>query len=188
MSRILLVAASHFGRTRAIAERIAQRLREAGHRVDLVDANKDAWFTPPADYDAVVLGSRIELGRVAPEMVDFIRDHRLVLQDMPTAFFSVSMAASKGIQGVGRDASGYCAALFDKVGWTPTVFAAFAGGLPYRRYGWWMRAVMRAISKNAGHTTDTSRDHVFTDDTAVDRFADRLLVVLVPRREVVSHA
>jgi menaquinone-dependent protoporphyrinogen oxidase len=35
---------------------------------------------------------------------------------------------------------------------------------------------MRFIAKRAGATTDTSRDHEYTDWQALDRFADELAV------------
>lgn len=181
--RILILHASHFGRTLAIANRIAHRLRELHHHVDVVDANVDPLRAVPRAYDAVIAGSRVELGRFAAGVVDYLREFRAMLEAMPTAFFSVSMAASDAaVQGVGCDAGNYNATLFHDLGWHPDLSAGFAGGLPYRRYGWILRHVMKAISRSAGHTTDTTRDHVFTDDTAVDAFADRVDAMLaIPR-------
>jgi menaquinone-dependent protoporphyrinogen IX oxidase len=74
MSRVLVVYASHFGQTRTIAMRIAEQLRVRGAHPDVYDAR---FPTPPPDgYDAVVLGSRIELGRHASVIVEYIRTHR----------------------------------------------------------------------------------------------------------------
>ncbi|MCX5741721.1 MAG: hypothetical protein NT062_04380 [Proteobacteria bacterium] len=185
MSRFLILCASHFGTTRAIADRIARRLRAFGHRVDVVDAQgevQDARIYPPAaDYDVVIVGSRVEFGRFATSVVDYLRDQRMALLGMPTGFFSVSMAAADLPQGLGCDPSGYNARLFTQLAWTPTEAAGFAGALPYRRYGHVRRWVMKQISKAAGHPTDTSRDHQFTDDVAVDAFADQLRVRVEPR-------
>jgi len=170
--RILLVYASHFGQTFAIASRIAQRLRDIGHHVEL--ANADAgirMLPPPDDYDAVILGSRIEYQHHDRKLVDYIRVYRDALTRMPTGFFSVSMAAAT--PSPDGDPAHYLAGLFEGTGWHPTEATAFAGALAYRRYGWFTRQLMRAISKRKGGTTDTSRDHVFTDWTAVLAFADR---------------
>jgi uncharacterized membrane protein len=49
----------------------------------------------------------------------------------------------------------------------------------HRKYGWFLRLTMKRISKRAGHTTDTTRDHVFTDYVAVAAFADRIAERLV---------
>jgi menaquinone-dependent protoporphyrinogen oxidase len=181
MSSILVVYASHYGQTRAIAERLAQRLREHRHEVDVVNAEGD--IPPPQDYDVVVLGSRVELGRHASCVLDFVRLYRAALHEMPTAFFSVSMAATR--PEAGPDPDGYMVKTFSDLGWQPTLTASFAGGLPYRKYGFFMRFVMKRISKSAGHTTDTSRDHEFTDWTEVSAFADNVayLAVLVEAPE-----
>ena len=173
MRPILVMFASHYGQTRAIAERIAERLRKSGHVVDLVDARyASAKTLQPAEYIAVVLGSRIELGRHAYEIRDYIRTHRVALRDTQTAFFSVSMAAST--PQAGPDPGGYMDALFSDLDWKPTRAVAFAGGLPYRKYNWFLRVVMKRISRSAGHTIDTSKNHEFTDWQRVDAFADEI--------------
>lgn len=174
MSRILVVYSSHYGQTCAIANRIAQRLREAhGHEVHVADAG-EGWkqVARPEAYDAVIVGSRVEVGRHAPAVVAYLKAYGDALAQRPTAFFSVSMAAST--PGAGADPAGYLGKLFAELGWTPSESIALAGALPYRKYGWFLRRVMKQISKRAGHTTDTSRDHVFTDDAAVVAFADRI--------------
>ena len=55
--------------------------------------------------------------------------------------------------------------------------ATFAGALRYSRYGWLKRRLMRSIARREGGDTDTSRDHVYTDWDAVDRFAVDILRV-----------
>ena len=46
-----------------------------------------------------------------------------------------------------------------------------AGALLYRRYGLLVRTMMRFISSIVGASTDTSRDHEYTDWQAVDGYA-----------------
>jgi len=162
------VFASSHGQTHLIAETLAGHLRAAGHGVELADALAGG-LPPPEDYDAVMMGSRVQLGRHASEIVEYAVANRHVLAAMPTAFFSVSMAASQ--RTAGPDPQGYMETLFGATDWRPARFVAFAGGLPYRRYSPLMRMVMKWISRRAGHTTDTSRDHEFTDWNQVKRFA-----------------
>jgi menaquinone-dependent protoporphyrinogen oxidase len=179
MSRVLIVFASSFGQTRAIAEAIGARLRVRGHTVELADARSAAPLASPSDYDAVVLGSRVQFGKHAEEIVDFVRRHKAELVQRPTSFFSVSMAAAAG----GADPAGYLGAFFAATTWRAPRAVAFAGALPYRRYGRVLRFVMKMISRRAGHATDTSKDHVYTDWSAVTAFADAIaddLVATVP--------
>lgn len=172
MSKVLIVYASHYGQTRAIALRIAERLHEKSVATDILDARYSHQLPAPEGYDGVVIGSRVELGRHANAVVEYIRAHREVLERIPTGFFSVSMAAASTT--AGPDPSGYMADLFEKLDWKPACAAAFAGGLPYRKYGWLTRFIMKRISRSAGHTTDTSHDHEFTDWDRVRAFADEV--------------
>jgi menaquinone-dependent protoporphyrinogen oxidase len=169
MSRILVLYASSHGQTQLIADTIAAQLEHLGHRVELADAFSGG-IPPAEDYDAVVVGSRVHFGRHASEVVEYIVRNRRALEQKPSAFFSVSMAAATRTGG--PDPQGYLETLFGATGWHPDRFAAFAGGLPYRKYSPVMRTVMKWISRRAGPTTDTSRDHELTDWNAVKRLAD----------------
>jgi menaquinone-dependent protoporphyrinogen oxidase len=183
MANLLIVYASHFGQTRAIAHEIADKLRLAHHDVEIVDARR-AEPPPPGMFDAVVLGSRVEIGRHAPEIREYMAHHREALRDMPVAVFSVSMAASS--PNAGTDPSGYLSMLFEEVGWKPTIAIALAGALPYRKYNWLLRLVMKRISRSAGHTTDTSRNHEFTDWPRVRELAHEIAAIVPPPGDVAS--
>ena len=173
MSRVLILYASHFGQTRKIAYRLADRLRDGHHEVDVVNIRDGVRaLPPPEDYDVVVLGSRVEIGRHASDLIAWMRAHLDALREMPTAVFSVSAAAARS--GAGVDPSGYLETMFEQLSWHPTCAVALAGALPYRKYGLILRLVMKRIARSAGHTTDTSRNHELTSWPAVDRFADQV--------------
>ena len=166
MARILALFASSHGQTRDIAWTIERHLRRRGHAVDLVDVRQAE--PDPGEYDLAVIGSCVEFGRHARSIRRYIRRHTDALECMPSAFFSVSMSAVGG----GEDHS--IAGLTAETGWHPGRAVAFAGALPYTRYGPLHRFIMKRISAKAGHTTDTTRDHDFTDWAAVRAFADGL--------------
>ncbi len=174
----MLYATSH-GQTRTIAEELATRLRSHGHVVELADVASHP--VPPTSCDAVILGSRVEMGKHARSIVRYIEANRDALTALPTAFFSVSNAAATSSA---PDPMGYLERLFATVGWRPTRAIAFAGGLPYRKYGWLLRMIMKQINKRTGNPTDTSRDYVFTRWDEVERFADELSVDLAPQTKV----
>lgn len=177
MSRILIGYASTYGQTRRIADALAGELRRAGHEVELADA-MIARPPPVEDYDAVVLGSRVQFGVHARPILDYIADHRAALDAVPSYVFSVNMAAASN---PAPDPEGYLGKLFTVTHWRPRAAVAFAGALPYRSYGWLLRFVMKRISRRAGHATDTSRDHEYTDWLAVKRFAADIARDLAPR-------
>ena len=161
MARILVLFASSYGQTREIAWTLERHLRRRGHAVDLVDVRQAA--PDPDEYDLVVIGSPVELGRHARPIRRYVRLHGEALAQVPSAFFSVSMSAADG----GRDPS--IDGLAAGTGWRPGRVVSFAGALPYTRYNPLLR-----FSAKAGHTTDTTRDHEFTDWAAVRDFADVL--------------
>jgi menaquinone-dependent protoporphyrinogen oxidase len=47
-----------------------------------------------------------------------------------------------------------------------------AGAVPFTRYGWFKKWVMRRISAKAGGGTDTSRDYEYTDWNDVRAFVN----------------
>lgn len=180
MSRYLVLYASHFGQTRKIADRIADTIRARGHIAEVADVVSCKNLPPVEDYDAVVAGSRVELGRHHGALIAYLRENRRALAAMPTAFFSVSAAAST--PNVGADPNGYMEVLFTDLGWRPMRAIAFAGGLPYRKYNFVLRFFMKRVSKAAGHTTDTSKNHEMTDWDDVREFAEDAAALSPVRR------
>ena len=175
MSRILIAYASSYGQTRKIADAIAAELGRYGHVVELASAF--AGTPPPAsDYDAVILGSRIQFGAHARAILAYITSNRAALAEIPSYFFSVSMSAAGATS---PDPEGYLEQLFTATRWRPRAALAIAGGLPYRHYGAILRFVMKRLSRRGGHATDTSRDHEYTDWAQVQRFAASVAADLV---------
>ena len=82
---VVVVYASRYGSTKGIAEFIAERLRERGLEAEArsVDSRPD-----PAQYDAVVLGSAVYLGRWMKEAAAFAEENRATLAARPAWLFS----------------------------------------------------------------------------------------------------
>jgi menaquinone-dependent protoporphyrinogen oxidase len=176
MSRILIAYASSYGQTRKIADAIAADLRNSGHVVELADALASP--PPPVqDYDAVVLGSSVQFGHHAKPIRAYITENRAELGQVPSYFFSVSMSAAGSHA---PDPDGYLEKLFAATQWHPRQAIAIAGGLPYRKYGFVLRQIMKLISRRGGQATDTRRDHEYTDWAQVGRFSTSIAADLGP--------
>jgi menaquinone-dependent protoporphyrinogen oxidase len=120
MQRILIAHAPN-RRAYEIAGELCACLRNRGYEVELADASST--LPPPQDYDAIILGSAVHHGRHAQRIVDYVREHHDVLDQMPTGFFSVSLGAS--LPFAPRDPGGHLARMFRDLHWLPDHVEAF---------------------------------------------------------------
>lgn len=169
MARVLIVYASRYGQTARIAGRLAEQLDHAGHQVTLQDIRQGQ---PPAAADLVVVGAPIYAGRYARSLVRWLeRAHPAPARSV---FFNVSGSASSADSRGREQALEHAAQFLRRLDWRPSRVEAFAGAIPYTRYGLITRWMMKRIIGRAGGDTDTSRDYEYTDWGAVDDFAAEL--------------
>jgi menaquinone-dependent protoporphyrinogen oxidase len=169
MKKILLTYGTTEGQTAKIADFIADALRRHGHHVTMTDV-KDTANTIPDGYDAVIVGASIHMGKHDKHIVDFVTKNQDTLTGMPSAFYSVSLAA----HGDTTEAEGYVEQFEQKTGWRPDKVALFGGALLYTQYGFIKRHMMKKIAgdKPGNLGTDLSRDYVYTEWDGVTRFAE----------------
>lgn len=177
--------ASTEGQTRRIAERIAARLASHGLASGTMDVSGPEAAT--IDWRRVhgaVLGASLHIGRHQSAAARFVKAHRAGLNAVPSAFFSVSLAAASPDPAEVDAARTIAAEFLSATGWHPATMVCFAGRLAYTQYGFVKRQLMRWIARKEGGSTDVSRDWEYTDWDAVDRFADALAgqVARTPQR------
>lgn len=170
MSRILLLYATTEGQTALIAERIAHKLRDQGHSLEMLPADATQPDLDPTAYDGVMIGASIHYGHHPAYLHKLVRRHGSALAARPSAFFSVSLSAG-GPRPKLAAAQRYLDKFMRKTGWQPQLTASFAGALKYSFYGPIKRRVMIVFMTLGGGETDTSRDYEYTDWDAVERFA-----------------
>lgn len=173
---MLIVYATREGQTAKIAGRLAEHLRGAGASVTLINA-RDPLPAVASGFDVVAYGGSMHAGGVERELIRFIARHHDALKPRFSAFFLVLLSAAH------RDPEAREAALADAAAKLSAQIATpfdhvemVAGALPYSKYSWPVRWVMKRIAKTAGGDTDTSRDYEYTDWDQVECFAERLLV------------
>ena len=171
MATVLVVYATHDGQTRKIAERVANMLRVHRHAVELFDAAHDTRHLDLSRFHAVLIGSPIRAQGYLRPVVRFVQSHRTVLDLLPTLFFSVGLAVVSKVHDGRAQTMQIVERLVAETGWRPHQVELVAGALPYTRYDFLVRFVMRWIARKEGGDTDTSRDYEYTDWNAVDRFA-----------------
>lgn len=174
MTQILVAYATTNGHTRAISEYVADVLRERGHDVTVADV-ADAG-TVPDGCGAVILAGPIHVNKHDTQLVDFAARNLAALSSVPSAFVSVGLGVLGDVPGAQRNVQEFAEAS----GWTPATVWLVAGALLYTQYSFVKRQLMRTIaaSKPGTLSTDTSRDHDYTDWNEVrhlaEAFADRL--------------
>jgi len=182
MKIVAVLYATREGHTRQIAEHVAASLRILGIDSDVRNVKDQITEVDLASYDGVVLAASVHLGRHEREMVKFARDHRAELEQVPSAFLSVTLSeagAEQSNQLPERRAQ--CAAdvhrmieeFIEDTGWRPGHTLPVAGALLYTRYNPLVRFAMKQAARSSGGSTDTSQDHDYTDWTALDRFTSQ---------------
>lgn len=179
MNRVLIAYGTSEGHTARIAEYLAEVIRGHGHEAYPVNL-KNARALEVQGYDTVIVGASVHMGTHECCVMDFVRQNRDNLERLPSAFFSVSLAARDASEAAHKEVEGYIEKFVQQTGWRPRKVGRFAGALVYTRYGFFKRWIMRKIARDKGSPDiDTSRDYVYTDWDAVKRFAEECLQLLI---------
>ncbi len=184
--RILVIYGTTEGQTAKIAGALAATLRTYGVSVDLAEAGP-AWDPVPEDYAAVIVAASVHAGGYQRPLRQWVRSHAKELQGRPSAFVSVCLAIVKPTPEVIRDLAAIMGRFFEATGWTPKETKSVAGALPYSKYGWLKRRLMRRIVAKAKGDTDMTRDYGYTDWDDLRTFAQRFVEAnVLPARQPVS--
>lgn len=181
--RMLVIYGTTEGQTAKIAGAMAATIRRCGVSVDLAEAGP-AWDPAPEDYAAVIVAASVHAGGYQRALRRWVRSHAKALYGRPTAFVSVCLAIVKPTPEVMRDLSVIMSRFFEATGWTPKETKSVAGALPYSKYGWLKRRIMRRIVAKAQGDTDMTRDYEYTDWDDLRTYAQQFVEAnVVPARE-----
>jgi menaquinone-dependent protoporphyrinogen oxidase len=170
------------GQTRKIAEYLAADLRARGLNATAIDVE-----SPDVDeidwpgVQAAIVGAPLYAGKHLKSAAAFVRAHRGQLNERPTAFFSVSLSAGSSNADEVKAAADLARKFIEDTAWYADEVATFAGCLAYTKYNFFERMLMKRIAKKEGGSTDTTRDHEYTDWTKVTALADRMATLVRSR-------
>jgi menaquinone-dependent protoporphyrinogen oxidase len=177
MSRILVLYGTTDGHTSKIARTIGETLRTRGAEVDVLEAGSAD--PDPADYAGIVIAASVHAGGYQRPVRSWIRAHLVILGTRPTAFVSVCLGVLQPDPKVQQQVAAVMNRFLSTVDWRPTVTKIVAGALPYTRYNWFKRRLMKRIVAKAGGDTDTSRDYEYTDWVDLRAFAEQFAPLLL---------
>ncbi len=181
MKPALVIYATRQGHTRRIAEQVVESMQAREAPAESVDAA----CLPPrfslSSYSSAILIASVHRGRHEEEMAGFVKRHVAELERIPTAFLSVSLseagaedlsAPSRRRAKAAADVDRMIQDFLAESGWRPARIKAVAGALLYTKYNFLLRILMKRIARQAGGSTDTSKDRDYTDWADLDQFVD----------------
>lgn len=191
MKSVLVLYATTDGQTAKIAHVLATTLRQTGCLVDLCDVRDTPRVTAVA-YDAVIVAAAVQAGGYKKQVRSWVSQHHVPLSTKPTAFVSVCLAVLEHRREAQDALQRILQSFFRATGWAPTEVQIVAGALPFTKYGWLKKRIMRRIARRAGGGTDITRDYEYTDWDGVRRFArefaERQALVEAPLESVHQSA
>lgn len=184
--RILVLYGSTHGQTAKIAAALAQAVRDQGHAVDVREAGKVD--CRPEDYAGVMVAASVHAGGYQKEVRRWVQAHAAALNTIPTAFVSVCLGILQHDPKVDAELQSIARRFGEATGWHPTIVKPVAGALPYTKYNWFLRRMMKRIAAKAGGDTDTSRDYEYTDWRDLRAFAEQFAHTVAGRPVKIATA
>jgi menaquinone-dependent protoporphyrinogen oxidase len=145
MTKVAICYGSRYGTTHEIAKGMAETARTLGAEVDTYELKKEKLSTSLEDYDLVVIGSGIQVGKWTKESLKFIEKHLQSLSKQKVAFFVVcgdagnpercDLAQKQYLDDV--------IAKFPEI--TPISTGLFAGMFNLKKYNFATRALVKSI-------------------------------------------
>jgi menaquinone-dependent protoporphyrinogen oxidase len=172
---ILVLYGSTDGHTAKVAAAIASTLRMAGAQVHLVNAARQGADPRPEDCAGVIVAASVHAGGYQKAVWRWVTAHAPGLRLVPTAFVSVCLGVLEHSPATDQELAKIAQRFFTRTGWQPSSVKIVAGALPYTRYNWVKRWVMRRIAAKHHSDVDTSRDYEYTDWNDVKAFACEFL-------------
>ena len=172
MTRILVVYMTTHGHTAKLAGALAGTLRARGAVVDVHQIGRTHCL--PDGYQGVIVAAPVRGGKYQKSVRRWVHAHAAVLNTRTTAFVSVCLGILQHDAEVDRTLKTIVGGFLEQTGWQPVVTKQVAGALPYTRYNWFIRRMMKRIVAKAGGDTDTSRDYEYTDWGDLRKFAEQL--------------
>ena len=171
MATTLLLYSTNYGLSKKICERIGARVEKEGGQPTV--APLVGYTVDPRSFDALVLGCSIRHGKHSPAVLEFIRANKALLDEKPSALFSVNLVARKPHRNTPQT-NPYLRRLVAQSPWKPKLMGVFAGELDYSRYGPIDKYMMRFVMWVNKGPTDFATRVQFTNWDEVDRFAGQV--------------
>jgi len=156
------------GHTRKIASEISNQITATGKTARLFNAETPIGDLSIADFSSCIIAAPVHQKRHPDAIVDFVRANVDALNEMPSAFVSVSLAAA--FPDGADDAREFVDHLLQRTGWTPNAIHYAAGAVHCKEYDYFTEQILRHVVLRGHEDVDLTGDQVFTDWAALNTF------------------
>jgi menaquinone-dependent protoporphyrinogen oxidase len=145
MTKVAICYGSRYGTTHEIAKGMGETARTLGAEVDIIELKKEKLSTPIEEYDLVIIGSGIQVGRWTKEPLKFIEKNLDSLSKKKVAFFVVCGDAGNPARCdfAQKQYLDDVIAEFPEI--TPISTGLFAGMFNLKKYNFATRALVKSI-------------------------------------------
>jgi menaquinone-dependent protoporphyrinogen oxidase len=148
----LIAYASKYGSTGGVADAIGKELcgRDLAADVALIRNAGNI-----GSYRGVVIGSPIYMGKWMSEAIDFVKEHREVLRQVPVAYFLVCMTLAEPTEKNRAKVLSYMEPILKAVPEIePVGIGTFAGALDYSNLSWLNKKILKSKGTPEGDFRD----------------------------------
>jgi menaquinone-dependent protoporphyrinogen oxidase len=166
--RVLITYASKYGSTGGVADAIGKELCSRDVDADVV-LIKNAINI--GSYQGVVIGSAIYRGQWLSEAVDFIKNNREILRQLPVTYFLVCMTLSQPTEEKRAEASAYMDPVLKAVPEIrPVGIGTFAGALDYSNLSWPYKMILKSKGSPEGDFRDWNAIRDWARESVLAKF------------------
>jgi menaquinone-dependent protoporphyrinogen oxidase len=170
MATVLVLYSTTDGHTKKICQKLQSVAEQCGHEVKLISID-DELHVDLGLFDKIVVGASIRYGKHNKKVIDFVTRNRGILENKPSAFFSVNVVARKPDKSQ-PDNNPYIRKFLEQVPWRPNEVAVFAGKIDYQKYRFFDRLTIRLIMYITNGPTNPKTVADFTDWEKVETFGE----------------
>jgi menaquinone-dependent protoporphyrinogen oxidase len=171
--KALVAFGTKYGSTSRVAQTIAYELQGRGYRTCVLDLRQKN-ETKIDQYDLLVLGSSIIIGKWSKESQKFIDDHKVPMRDMRVALF----ACCSDILYPAKVENARRAYLEDVAATIPglrlVALGLFGGEIDFSQHGMMVQMLLGAMGNLGGRDIDLTEPYDFRDWNDIKQWARAL--------------
>jgi len=166
--RVLVTYASKYGSTGGVADAVGKELCSKGMAADVV-LIKNARNV--SSYQGMVIGSAIYMGKWMPEAVDFVKQNKDILRQVPVAYFLVCMTLSQPTEKKRAEALSYMDPILKAAPEIkPVGIGTFAGALNYSNLSWINKKILKSKGSPEGDFRDWKAIRAWAGEPVYGKF------------------